>query len=65
MSTFELREKLRVLTSAERREMMVVLKELEEAEAPEPAAKDAKRSFEAAMDYTFQNFDNALRKLAQ
>jgi hypothetical protein len=65
MSTTELKEKLRVLPRAERREMMEVLMELEAAETEAPVLVPAKRSFEEAMAYTFQNFDNALQKLAQ
>ena len=65
MSTIELKEKLRVLPRAERREMMIVLQELEAVEEAAPAVVSGKRSFDEAMDYTFQNFDNALQKLAQ
>ena len=66
MSMIDLKEKLRVLPRSERREMMIVLQELEAVEAAAPVSvHPARRSFEEAMDYTFRNFDNALRKLAQ
>jgi hypothetical protein len=67
MSTIELREKLSVLPQAERREMLLILKELEDKDLSISArlAVPETRSFEDALNYTFQNFDNALRKLAQ
>lgn len=45
--------------------MMSVLQDLEisESEPADPVLKP--RSFDEAMNYTFTNFDNALRKLAQ
>lgn len=64
MSTSELREAYRTIPRPRRREMLQALQELE-AEEAQSTPKPAVRSFEEAMDYTFTNFDNALRKLAQ
>ena len=65
MSTIELREKLRVMPRAERQEMLTILQDLEAAEQAASPAVSGTRSFEEAMEYTFGNFDTALRKLAQ
>jgi hypothetical protein len=64
MSTTELREAYRTIPPARRREMLQVLQELE-AEETRGSVKPDVRSFDEAMDYTFTNFDNALKKLAQ
>lgn len=67
MSTSELREKLRVLSPAERREMMAVLQELEtsnEAEK-EPAPSGPRVSLEEAKAYLYKNCDSLLHRLAQ
>lgn len=64
MSTAELRESYRAIPPARRREMLLALQELE-AEEAEEGGKPRVRSFEEAMDYTFTNFDSALKKLAQ
>lgn len=63
MSTIELREKLRVLSRAERQEMLAVLQELEATE--EIAAPAPRVSLEEAKSYLYENCDNLLHRLAQ
>ncbi|MES2708393.1 MAG: hypothetical protein V4726_17495 [Verrucomicrobiota bacterium] len=66
IALMELKEQLHALSRPERQEVLAFLKEMEAREwEPAEATVQPRVSFEEAMDYTFTNFDNALRKLAQ
>lgn len=68
MSTIELKEKIRAMSSTERREVLALLNELEEhgdGETAEPVPAQPLMTFEEAKAFLFSNCDSLLHRLAQ